>query len=441
MEQFQAGPGLTSPNVPLRAPVATGARPIRPVVGTLTDASFSMADARILVVDDQEANVRLLERMLESAGVTDVHTLTDPREAVHRCLVLEPDLLLLDLHMPHIDGVAVLSALRSALPDGAFLPVIVLTADSSSDAKERALAAGAKDFLAKPLDRTEVLLRVGNLLETRALYGRVQHINTRLQSELDQQSAEQRRLAAEYQGRRARIERILDSDVLRPVFQPIADLGTGRIVGVEALARFHVEPSQPPNEWFAEAADVGLGVELELAAINRALEQLPALRADQFLSLNASPDVASSDALAARLASAPAERIVLELTEHTRFDDYTTLMPALDALRARGVRIAVDDAGAGYSGLQHILHLRPDILKLDLELTHGIDTDPARHALATALVGFSDTVGAVLLAEGIETPEELAVLRTLGVAWGQGYHLARPGPLPLQMDHLRASAA
>ena len=136
----------------------------------MTGASFSMADARILVVDDREANVRLLERMLETAGVTQVHTLTDPREAVKRCLELEPDLLLLDLHMPHLDGVAVLTALRAALPDGVFLPVIVLTADLSSDAKERALAAGAKDFLAKPLDRTEVLLRVGNLLETRALY-------------------------------------------------------------------------------------------------------------------------------------------------------------------------------------------------------------------------------------------------------------------------------
>ena len=124
------------------------------------------------MVDDREANVRLLERMLQTAGVSQVHTLTDPREAVKRCLELEPDLLLIDLHMPHLDGVAVLTALRAALPDGVFLPVIVLTADLSSDAKERALAAGAKDFLAKPLDRTEVLLRVGNLLETRALYAR-----------------------------------------------------------------------------------------------------------------------------------------------------------------------------------------------------------------------------------------------------------------------------
>ncbi len=157
----------------------------------------------------------------------------------------------------------------------------------------------------------------------------------------------------------------------------------------------------------------------------------------QAIGVNASPATAASDALKSCLAAVPGERVVLELTEHTRFDDYTKLMPALDALRARGVRIAVDDAGAGYSGLQHVLHLRPDILKLDLDLTHGIDTDPARHALATALVGFADRIGAVLLAEGIETGEELAVLRTLGVAWGQGFYLARPGPLPLRVSLLQ----
>src|SRR6478752_7337816 len=166
--------GSTTADPPWAQLTAARPRSSDGVVDLRPGAPFSMADARILVVDDRKANVRLLERMLETAGVTEVYTLTDPREAVRRCLELEPDLLLLDLHMPHLDGVAVLTALRAALPDDAFLPVIMLTADLSSHAKERALAAGAKDFLTKPLDRTEVLLRVGNLLETRALYARVQ---------------------------------------------------------------------------------------------------------------------------------------------------------------------------------------------------------------------------------------------------------------------------
>jgi EAL domain-containing protein (putative c-di-GMP-specific phosphodiesterase class I) len=122
---------------------------------------------------------------------------------------------------------------------------------------------------------------------------------------------------------------------------------------------------------------------------------------------------------------------VVELTEHSRVEDYDALLGALDALREGGVRIAVDDAGAGYAGLQHILRLHPEILKLDTALTPGIDNDPVRRALAASLLTFADEIGAVIVAEGIETPQELDTLRSLGIPWGQGYHLARPGALPL----------
>ena len=127
-------------------------------------------------------------------------------------------------------------------------------------------------------------------------------------------------------------------------------------------------------------------------------------------------------------------RIVLELTEHTRIDDYPALLEALDELRQHGVRIAVDDAGAGYAGLQQILGLRPDIIKLDVDLTRGIDTDPVRRALAACLVRFGEDTNSVIVAEGIETAAELETLRQLGVPWGQGYLLARPGPLPLPLS-------
>ena len=237
-----------------------------------------MADARILVVDDREANVRLLERMLETAGVTQVHTLTDPRRPSSRCLELEPDLLLLDLHMPHLDGVAVLTALRAALPDGVFLPVIVLTADLSSDAKERALAAGAKDFLAKPLDRTEVLLRVGNLLETRALYARAasQHASAdRARRAVCRATPPHCRVPGAASPHRARLRRRCAATGV-PADREPRHRRDRRRRGARPVPH---PPQQPPNEWFAEAAEVGLGVELELAAIDRALEQLPELGA------------------------------------------------------------------------------------------------------------------------------------------------------------------
>jgi EAL domain-containing protein (putative c-di-GMP-specific phosphodiesterase class I) len=397
----------------------------------LIDAVVEFVDSCVLIVDDQAANVDILTRLLLRSGLANVHGLTDSREAVARCLELRPDLLLLDLHMPHFDGHDVLAALRAAMPSDMFLPVLVLTADMSVEARERALSAGAKDFLTKPFDSVEAVQRVRNLLETQALYQRVRRHNATLQAELDRQAEEQRRVEAERARRTARVETVLRSSSLRIVFQPIVDLRDGVIVGFEALARFDDEPHRPPHAWFAEAAEVGLGLELELAAIDAALAMVDVLPANLLLSVNVSPDTATSPRLVESLARVAGPRMVLELTEHSRIDDYQTLVSALDALRHQGIRIAVDDAGAGYAGLQQILGLRPDVIKLDVDLTGGIDADPVRRALAASLVKFSADTGAVIVAEGIETPEELRTLRELGVAWGQGYFLARPAPLPL----------
>ena len=383
----------------------------------------------MLVVDDHESNVALLQLLLRDAGVSNIHGLTDAREAVSRCLELRPDLMLLDLHMPHMDGCAVLAALQAALPADAFLPVLVLTADSSAVARKDALDAGAKDFLTKPFDHVETVLRVRNLLETGALYRSVQGHNARLQAELNEAREEEQRRSAERLGRRERIERVLRDGGFSMVFQPIVDLQQGQMIGVEALARFECEPRRPPNEWFAEAADVGLGVELELAAVEAAVRQLDQLPADAFMSFNVSPAAAMRGELRGLLAGAPNSRLVLELTEHTRIEDYEPLLSALYLHRRHGVRIAVDDTGAGYAGLQHILRLRPDIIKLDLDLTRGIHADPARRALAGSLKAFADEIGAVVVAEGIEVRAELVTLQAMGVPWGQGYHLGRPGPL------------
>jgi EAL domain-containing protein (putative c-di-GMP-specific phosphodiesterase class I) len=213
------------------------------------------------------------------------------------------------------------------------------------------------------------------------------------------------------------------------VYQPIVDLAGGHTVGVEALARFDCVPQRSPAAWFAEAAEVGLAVELDLAAVEASLGALDWLPEDVFLSVNVSPATAISGRLHECLHGVPSNRIVLELTEHTRIDDYDALRTALDELRHQGARVAVDDAGAGYAGLQQILRLRPDIVKLDLEFTRTIDADPVRRALATSLVTFGRDTGELIIAEGIETPEEFETLERLGVCWGQGFYLAPPGPL------------
>ena len=396
-----------------------------------TAAAGVAAGSTVVIVDDKPANVALLERLLAAAGVGRAHGFTNPRHALAHCASSLPDLVLLDLHMPDLDGFGVMKALQRLVPDGGYLPILVLTADVATEVKERALAAGAKDFLTKPFDRTEVLLRVANLLETRSLHHRLEQHNVALQADLDERTATEREAAAEHQRRQRRIDLALAPGALTMVFQPVADLATGDVVGAEALARFACKPHRPPNEWFAEADHIGRGTELELVAISAALDQLHQLPPATFLAVNASPATAITPELDALLAPHPAERVVLELTEHTRVDDYSTLLAALDGLRRRGVRVAVDDTGAGYASFQHLLRLRPHILTLDITLTRGIDADPVRRSLAAALVNFATEIGATIIAEGIELTGELTTLQHIGIPWGQGYHLAHPGPLPM----------
>ena len=214
------------------------------------------------------------------------------------------------------------------------------------------------------------------------------------------------------------------------VFQPIVDLNSGGAVGAEALARFAEPPLRPPDVWFAEAASVGLGVELEMAALRLALQQLRQLPPGLYLSLNASVETILSEEFGASFADVPAERVVLELTEHTEILDYVQFERTIEDLRSKGVRLAVDDAGAGYSSFRHILNLHPDVIKLDIALTRGIDGDPARRALGSALMTFGlDAYNASIVAEGIETEGEFKTLRALGCPFGQGYYLGRPGKL------------
>lgn len=227
--------------------------------------------------------------------------------------------------------------------------------------------------------------------------------------------------------RRRRIERVLNAQDLKMHFQPIASLADKHAIGYEALAFFRDSPPRTPDVWFAEAVTVGLGVDLELLAITGALKHLAALPADTFLSLNASPEVAVSPDLR-ELLEGVEDRVVIEITEHAPVPDYEALVDGLALLRGRGVRLAVDDCGAGFASLRHVLLLAPDFIKLDIALCRDVQ-HPLRRALARALVSFAAEIDCGVIAEGIETPEDLAALRSLGVELGQGFHLGRPAEL------------
>ncbi len=226
------------------------------------------------------------------------------------------------------------------------------------------------------------------------------------------------------------VRAVLDQRAVQMVFQPIVSLSDGITVAYEALARFDPSVFAGPDQAFAAAAHSGLGIDLELLAIHRAFERVPDLPAGAWLGVNLSAEALLSPAARDMLLAHAGDRIVIEVTEHTQIDDYTRLRHALKDLRDAGIKLSIDDAGAGFASMRHILQLEPDVIKLDISLVRDVDTDPARAALARSLVGFAADIGAELIAEGIETAAERARLTELGFGYGQGFHLARPADLP-----------
>lgn len=393
----------------------------------------------ILVVDDNRANLSLMGALLEGAGHENVVLVEDPLRVVDLVTSLQPDAILLDLHMPRLSGFEILRLLEDVVDADDFLPVLVVTADLTTETRRTALDAGAHDILIKPVDVVEVVQRTNILLETRRLTRELRQSNLALSQRLFRQEEQERKAAAKHERTRRTIVEVLSGDAMRSVFQPIVDAAAGRIVGVEALTRFESEPIRSPDKWFADAAAVGLGFNLEMAAIRSALKHQDYLPEGAYLSVNCSPEVLIDHGLEALAHEVDASRVVLEMTEHTAISDYASVLERLAVLRSRGFRVAVDDAGSGFASLQHILQLRPDIIKLDSGLIRDIDVDPAKRALATAMITFAQDLGAELVAEGVETVEEFEAVRQLGISKIQGYLLGRPQAPPITISAIPGS--
>lgn len=244
--------------------------------------------------------------------------------------------------------------------------------------------------------------------------------------QVDRHLAERRRTAVD----RALLEPLLDGSRRTTVLQPIVELASGTTVGYEALSRFTDTYGGPlrPDLVFAEAARLDLGVRLEQRALASALALLPRIAEDRYLSVNLSPDALTDPATHDLLATVPAHRLLVEITEHDAVLDYPALTRHLEHLRGRGMRIAIDDAGSGYASLAHITRLDADVIKLDIALVRDIDTDRNRRAVARALIAYAAETGATLVAEGIESTAERDQLLALGAPLGQGYLLGRPRP-------------
>jgi EAL domain-containing protein (putative c-di-GMP-specific phosphodiesterase class I)/DNA-binding response OmpR family regulator len=544
-----------------------------------------VSDSTIYVADDVAANRALLEAILGAGGLRRVHGFEDGERLLRAIAAREPDLIMLDLRMPGMNGVEVLERLEDRRAGNHFLPVIVLTADGASESRRTALASGANDYVTKPFDADEVLLRARNLLQIRRMHLALEAHNADLLHQIDDATRSLSRREREWadvalsltqleerdsveataqaicdelgkirglmgvtvtaidaagqavplahdgpgdlrigvnralprdvtnrwrervgakpwigpwepgfgsfmngippdqptamvviplrtsrgmvgglsaatampdgtaylaerlpmlesfgavasallargilerQERgavRRELQRILGETAFRPVFQPIVDLASGATVGFEALTRF--ADGVRPDRRFADAAAVGLGIELEAATLSAAVAASEALPDEAWLSLNVSPAMLTETARLARAVGSTQRRLVLEITEHVAIDDYQEFRASVKAL-GQDLLYAVDDAGAGYSSFRHILELRPHFVKLDIGMVHEIDRDDIRQALVAGIVYFARRSRCRIIAEGIETPGERDTLRGLGVDLGQGFLLGRP---------------
>ena len=224
------------------------------------------------------------------------------------------------------------------------------------------------------------------------------------------------------------LERVLaDPERVRPLFQPIVDLDRGVAIGYEMLARFVAPIDAPPPQWLAEADRRGLGPRLEALLVESGLSALEWVPDNCFLTINVSPRALGAPEVEAVLAARESlEGVVIEVTEQAVVHDYIHFDYVLRSLRAAGAAIAVDDAGAGYASLQHIVALRPQFVKLDASLVAGLDGDDAKLAVIEALGTFSSRIDAWMVAEGVERSEEVTALQSLRVPLAQGFGLGRP---------------
>jgi len=387
-----------------------------------SDEGVSPAPITVIVADDDESIRFWLRNLIGvSYGIELVGEADSAAAAVELARMTEPDVAVVDVRMPGGGGAEGAQLIRS------FSPETRVLAFSAYDMTPEVLAmieAGVSGYVVKTGDGREIIAAI------RAAAAGSVYLSSGVDATVLSHLRETLVLGAAHALQRSRVQSLIDDVIARRAvrshYQPIVDLSTGDVVGYEGLARIDSQRDQPPDAWFADAESVGRLEDLEQLAITAALRALPRLDPEQFLSINVTPQTAVGPVLADALAGAPLDRLVLEITEHAAVVDYPRLFQALYLMRARGLRVAIDDVGAGYSSMAHVLHLAPAIIKLDRSFTAGIEHHGHHQFLVGSMRGFAENTGAVLLAEGIETAEELRTMQSLGVRLGQGYLLGRP---------------
>jgi EAL domain-containing protein (putative c-di-GMP-specific phosphodiesterase class I)/ActR/RegA family two-component response regulator len=379
----------------------------------------------VIAEDDPLVNSVLTDTVDSDSSMCVVASVTDAVSAVTETLALKPDLLLLDVEMPGGGGAAAARRISELCPT---VCIVAISAHEDEEHVSMMLRAGATGYLTKNAPAAQVL----DMLK-RCARGETVFVPQSATEVIGGYAGVARAAEAAKQdiaSRRDRLSCICNDGEISAVFQPVVNLISGEVLMIEALARFPENYGMNTSQWFDEANDLGMDAELEIAALRGAMSALDDNGYEgSRLSINLSPSTLLNPALAEIISGTDCGRLTIEITEHEPIEDYSAVRNMLAEYSIRGAQIAVDDVGAGFASLRHILALMPNVIKLDISITRDIHRDRARRALAMGLITFANEIGATIIAEGIENADEMKALRKIGVEFGQGFFMARPAAI------------
>jgi EAL domain-containing protein (putative c-di-GMP-specific phosphodiesterase class I) len=374
---------------------------------------------RILVVDDEEPLLRAIRRTLTGAGY-EVSTASDGETAAQVLTDGAFDAVLSDIDMPRMTGVQLLQSVRQRDLD---VPVVLMTGNPDLRTAVQAVAHGALQYLIKPVDTEELTTLMARAVRLNKMAKLKRHALV-LVSEGGAGIADRFALEASF-------ERALDT--LWMAYQPIVRVADRSLFGYEALLRSEEKALPHPGAVLDAAERLGRLDELGQKIRAAACVPIPNAPPDAvfFVNLHAH-DLMDPTLLSSKSPlSAVAHRVVLEITERASLDHVKDVRATIATLRRNGFRIAIDDLGAGYAGLTSFATLEPDFVKLDMALVRDVDRNQTKEKLVKSMTTLCRELGITVVAEGVETREECAVLVQVGCDFLQGYLFAKPGkPFP-----------
>ena len=372
---------------------------------------------QILLIDDEKSLTQVLSMLLETKGY-EVVVANSAQEAFKK-VNIDLDLILLDLILPDLHGFEICRRLKRS-KDTRHIPIIMISAHDLQEDRVEGLYLGADDFLSKPCEREELFARMAAVMRR----------NEELNNSRDQR---QENVIVE-------LRRILDQALIIPFFQPIYKLDPFELFGVEILTHPVVNSILScPEDLFKAAMEYGMYTELEMLAWSKALRILSRHINNKKIFLNCNPYfIESSQCLGVRAMfdryGIPPQNIIIEITERSAISNFDLFFEQLGNYRQYGFNFAVDDVGGGYASLESIIETKPDFVKIDRHIIKGLANDSFKRSVIKFFVSLCREHRMTAIAEGIETAEDLKIIKVLGVDAGQGYFLYKPTSHPDQID-------